>query len=103
MRTHALEAFQFALTKKFKIVPPASKVMLTGFWDCLSILTSLLEPSVQRTCRDLIQRKQFGLLRRRLLLFHDNGSLSAMTAFQEDDSETQLGAAWLLSLLLGSL
>jgi hypothetical protein len=54
-------------------------------------------------CRDLIQRQQFGLLRRRLLLFHDNGSFSAMTAFQEDNSEMQLGTAWLLSLLLGSL
>jgi hypothetical protein len=59
--------------------------------------------SVQGMCRDLIQWKQFGLLRRRLLLFHDNGSFSAMTAFQEDNSETQLGTAWLPSLLLGSL
>jgi len=42
-------------------------------------------------------------MRRRLLLFHDSGSLSAMTAFQETNSETQLGTAWLLSQLLGSL
>jgi len=41
------------LTKKFKIVPPASKVMLTGFWDCLSILTSLLETLVSPTISSL--------------------------------------------------
>jgi hypothetical protein len=73
------------VTKKFKIVPSASKVfgLLVHFEKLVETISVALYSSVQWTFRDLIHGKQPVLLRRRLLLLHYNGRLSAMHATQE--------------------
>jgi histone-lysine N-methyltransferase SETMAR len=70
-------------TKKFKVTPPAGKVILTVFWDSQAVLLvhfqkhdenvkSVSYCEVLLTLRDAVRRKRRGKLAKGVLLHHDN-------------------------------
>ncbi|GFO20865.1 histone-lysine N-methyltransferase SETMAR [Plakobranchus ocellatus] len=73
------------LTKKFKVQRSAAKVMATVFWDAKGVIVLDILPQGQcinaaRYCstldrlKEAIRRKRPGLLRRGVVLQHDNAT-----------------------------
>jgi hypothetical protein len=80
--------------KKFKVMPPAVKVILTVFWDSKGVLlahfqkrgeyvNSVLYCEVLLKLRDAIRRKRPGQLARGVLFHHDNVRPYRVQATQE--------------------
>ncbi|GFN88469.1 histone-lysine N-methyltransferase SETMAR [Plakobranchus ocellatus] len=82
------------VTKKFKVQRPAAKVMATVFWDAKGVILRDILPQGQcintaRYCstldrlKEAIRRKRPGLLRRGVVLQHDNATAHSANLTQQ--------------------
>ncbi|GFO06842.1 histone-lysine N-methyltransferase SETMAR [Plakobranchus ocellatus] len=94
------------VTKKFKVQRSAAKVMATVFWDAKGVILLDILPQGQcinaaRYCstldrlKEAIRRKRPGLLRRGVLLQHDNATLIQQT-LHSNSCSTMVGKFFLI-------